>query len=140
LAYVLSVHSLSPPKPAGLDPPNLRRHAPNWMWNRDSPKKLKKKFHENFSEIFHEFFLNFFFEFFFWIFFLNLIIYFKTWLAKICKADSRVWYNILKKRICPMSALKYRISLSSKSCSSLCHKSATFDSFAQMHTLVRCLK
>jgi hypothetical protein len=28
--YVLFVQSLSPPKPAGLDPPNFRRHAPNW--------------------------------------------------------------------------------------------------------------
>jgi hypothetical protein len=67
LAYVLSVHSLpSPPKPAGLDPPNFRRHAPNWMWNSDSPKKLKKKFHEKFLELIFFFFL-------------------KTWLAEICE-------------------------------------------------------
>jgi hypothetical protein len=72
LAYVLSVRSLSPPKPAGLDPPNFRRHAPNWMWNRDSPKKIGKK---NSRKIF---------RFFFFFFFL------KTLLAEICKADLRV--------------------------------------------------
>jgi hypothetical protein len=40
LCTVRSVQSLSPPKPAGLDPPNFRRHAPNWTWNHDSPKKI----------------------------------------------------------------------------------------------------
>jgi hypothetical protein len=45
--YVLSVRSLSPPKPAGLASPNFRRYAPNWMWNRDSQKNLKKKFDGN---------------------------------------------------------------------------------------------
>jgi hypothetical protein len=74
----MSVRSLSPPKLAGLDPPNVRRHAPNWMWNRDSQKKLGKK---NFTENFQNFFLNFFFEFNFFL---------KTWLAEICKADPRV--------------------------------------------------
>jgi hypothetical protein len=86
LAYVLSVRSLSPPKLAGLDPPNVRRHAPNWMWNRDSPKKFGKK---NFTENFQIFFLNFFFEFFL-NFFFELNFFLKTWLAEICKADPRV--------------------------------------------------
>jgi hypothetical protein len=50
--YVLSVRSLSPPKPAGLDPPNFCRHAPNWMWNRDSQKKYEKKNHGKFVNFF----------------------------------------------------------------------------------------
>jgi hypothetical protein len=64
LAYVLSVHSLSPPKPAGLDPQKFRSHTPNWLRNVDS----KKKFTEN-VQIFFFFFL-------------------KTWLAEICKVAS----------------------------------------------------
>jgi hypothetical protein len=39
--YCMSVRSLSPPKPAGVDPLNFHRHAPNWMWNRDSPNFFK---------------------------------------------------------------------------------------------------
>jgi hypothetical protein len=73
LAYVLFVRSLSPPKPAGLDPPNFRRHAPNWTWNHDCQKKIDKKFHGKVSEIisfeiifgeknFGDFFSNFFHE------------------------------------------------------------------------------
>jgi hypothetical protein len=67
--YVLSVRSLSPPKPAGLAPPNFRRHAPNWMWNRDSQKKLEKKISWKFLKFFcfeiffgQIFFVKFFFE------------------------------------------------------------------------------
>jgi hypothetical protein len=36
------VHSLSPPKPAGLDPQKFRRHTTNWLRNVDSQKNLKK--------------------------------------------------------------------------------------------------
>jgi hypothetical protein len=38
---------------ATLDPQEFRRHAPNWMRNRDSLKKFGKK---NFTENFHIFF------------------------------------------------------------------------------------
>jgi hypothetical protein len=65
--YVLFVRSLSPPKPAALDPPNFRRHAPNWIWNRDSQKKFEKKIHGKFCKIFFceiFFCLNFFWRFF----------------------------------------------------------------------------
>jgi hypothetical protein len=51
--YVLSVQSLSPPKPAGLDPPpNFCRHTPNWLRNTDSQKKFEKKLHEKFLNFF----------------------------------------------------------------------------------------
>jgi hypothetical protein len=53
--YILSVRSLSPPKLAGLAPPQkkFRRHAPNLMWNRESQKKIeKKKFTKNFVKFF----------------------------------------------------------------------------------------
>jgi uncharacterized membrane protein SpoIIM required for sporulation len=67
--YVLYVRSLSPPKPAGLDSPNFRRHAPNLMWNRDSQKKFEKKIHGKFSDFFVNFFLvKFFLAIFFQIF------------------------------------------------------------------------
>jgi hypothetical protein len=67
--YALSVQSLSPPKPAGLDPPNFCRHAPNWLRNTDSQKiffknisrKIKKKKYSKFFlvkfflvKLFHE--------------------------------------------------------------------------------------
>jgi hypothetical protein len=40
----------------------LCRHAPNWLWNTDSQKKLKTKFHGKFSKIyFFDFFLVKFF-------------------------------------------------------------------------------
>jgi hypothetical protein len=58
--YVLSVHSLFPPIPACLDPPNFRRHIPNWLWNQDSQRNLKKKIMENFLKIFWRFFFQFF--------------------------------------------------------------------------------
>jgi hypothetical protein len=60
--FVLFVQSLSPPKPAGLDPPNFCRHTPNWLRNTESQKKLKEKLTENFLEIFFgEFFFGDFF-------------------------------------------------------------------------------
>jgi hypothetical protein len=37
------VRGLSPPKPAGLDPPNFCRHTPNWLRNHDSPKNFDEK-------------------------------------------------------------------------------------------------
>jgi hypothetical protein len=46
-------------------PPNFRRHAPNWMWNRDSQKKIEKKnFTENLKKkiFFAIFFTKFFHE------------------------------------------------------------------------------
>jgi hypothetical protein len=49
--YVLSVHSLSPPKPTGLDPPNFRRRTLYYM-----RKSLGIIFF-----LFLEFFLEFFF-------------------------------------------------------------------------------
>jgi hypothetical protein len=63
--YVLSVQSLSPPKPVGLDPPIFCRHTPNWLRNTDSQKKFEKKFPgkfvlgekkfgDFFTKIFHE--------------------------------------------------------------------------------------
>jgi hypothetical protein len=50
------VHSLAPPKPAGLDPKKFRRHTPNWLRNVDSKKNLEKKIHGKFSEFFFDFF------------------------------------------------------------------------------------
>jgi hypothetical protein len=53
-----SVCAVSPPKPAGLDPPNIFRHTLNWLRNTNSQKKLKKKFHRKVSKFFY--FLFFF--------------------------------------------------------------------------------
>jgi 2-oxoisovalerate dehydrogenase E1 component beta subunit len=39
LSFGLSVHSLSAPKPAGLEPKKFRRHAPNWLQNVNNQKK-----------------------------------------------------------------------------------------------------
>jgi hypothetical protein len=62
--YVLSVQSLSPPKPAGLDPPNFCRHTPNWLRNTDRQKKIEKKISDFFFEIFfcQHFYGHFFHE------------------------------------------------------------------------------
>jgi hypothetical protein len=46
--------------PQCLDPPNFRRHAPNWMWNRDSQKKFENKTRKIFWFFFWNFFLKFF--------------------------------------------------------------------------------
>jgi hypothetical protein len=46
------VHSLSPPKPPGLDPQKFLRHTANLLRNVDSQKKLEKKFHGTFLDFF----------------------------------------------------------------------------------------
>jgi Na+/proline symporter len=51
LMYCLCILYLLPNQRAWT-PQNFRRHTPNWVWNRDSPKNLEKKFTENYQNFF----------------------------------------------------------------------------------------